>query len=467
MPMMQAVVKMLRTLIPDKPDRSSAFAMFHRKLPVRVTADVALSVSAVWACVNFIAGGIAQLPWRVYKKDGAGNAVVYETHAASWLLSTRPNAETSAFNFVFTMLYHVLIYGNFYAEIERDPVTGRPLNLWQLDPGRVTPDRTEDGRLIYRVADLGGPVGLEPMNVFHISGLGFDGIMGYSVIEFAARNFAVAVAAEQYGNSFFGNSGVPSGVLSHPKKLSKPAQDRLEEKMRNTTRGVYGSQETMILEEGMEYKSIGLPPEQAQFLATRKHTVEDVARWFGVPPSKIAHFEKISYNSAEQLSLDVVNECLMPWICRIEQEANFKLLSNNWGGTYTKFDLRAAMRTTHTERALYYRHLFTIGALSINDIREKEDLKKVEFGDVHLVPLNMTLLKYMAEGEHLPSAIAAAKAPPDAPEDDDTVDTVGDGGGDSATKSLHRRLLAQLDMTLLEIEDHSKGGDDGRPPVLN
>lgn len=429
------------------------FFGFRRKLPVAVNDRSALSISTVWACIGFISGSVAQLPWQVYQKRSAGKgADEMVNHPAYWILNVRPNPEMSATVFRELALVHCQLYGNFYAEIERDRA-GRPLHLWPLHPGRVTAARRETGALYYDIANVGDPIEIEPENMFHVPGMGYDGICGIPVIQFAARTMGLALASEEYGSNFFGNSGIPSAILQHPKLIGKNAQERLLERFRQR-KGVTESQDTLILEEGMEYKPIALPPEQAQFLETRRFTVEDICRWFRVPPSKVGHFEKISYNSAEQLSLDVIGEALMPWVKKFEQEADFKLLNDNHSGYFSKIDIRAAMRSTHAERAKYFKDLNSIGVLSINDILNLEDMNPIKNGDLHLVPLNMAALDDVAAGKYGPDAQKAAapapgteptKAQPNPPEPPKIS---------ADEERRNRRLLQWFDSTLDELEEY-------------
>jgi HK97 family phage portal protein len=450
--MLNRLVAFARRVLPDRGDILPGFWMARRRLPVPVTPNTALTISTVWRCIDFIAGNIMQLPWGVMQKTGDGKGSQDRSdHPAYWLLDRRPNAEMTAVTWRQMAMLHVLIYGNFFAEIERD-LANRPLNLWPIDPRRITIDREDEtGRLIYRVSNTSGEAILYPEQVFHVPGMSFDGVCGLPVIEYAARTFGLTMAAEEYGTSFFGNSGVPSTWISHPKTLSTNAQKRLRAHVDNR-KGVYASQDTLVLEEGAELHVLGLPPEQAQFLETRRFTVEDVCRWFGVPPSKVGHFEKISYNSAEQLSMDVIKECLLPWARKFEQEADFKLLGNNYGRLYSKLDFRGLMRATHTERSKYYKDLFSIGAFSIDEIRALEDSNPIgEGGDLHFVPLNMADVEKVASGELLPNKQPTEKT--NQPQTQEpNPQTPPSNALSEAAERRNRRLMEVLDETLLMIE---------------
>lgn len=432
-----------------KPKSWSSRSFDWRPYKNNITAEKAHTNSTFNACLNFILGNIYQLPWKVYRPTKKSPHASDSSHPAYWLLDRRANPEMSASVWRQLMLYHTLIYGNCYSEIQRD-TANRPIALWPIEPWRVLVDRDDSGSLIY-VVDNGNnhdKTILNPMDVYHVPGLG-DGIVGFGIIPFAARSLGIAINADEYGLSFFGNSGVPSGVLKHPGRLSEVASKRLNESMREL-RGATRANQTMILEEGMEWSTTGLPPEQSQFLATREFSVQDICRWFNVPPSKVGQMIKASYNTIEQIGIEVVTDCLMPWVKKFEQEADYKLLGNNRGDVYSKIDLRGLMRSTHVDRAAYYRSLFSIGAISINEIREWEDLDPVENGELHMVPMNMTPLEFAVKEPVDP-------ATPQVPDTQDTQSTSSKDnppGGVPKVKTIARRYIENgLQEYGLDVDD--------------
>lgn len=448
----QAVGRLLaRISVPQKPGAS--WYWFGRYGAPRVTTQTANSLAAVYGCCRFITGNISQLPWRIYQKETKGSRELSE-HPAYWVLSVRANPEMSAFNFRTLMLFRALLLGNGYAEIERD-TAGRIKWLWPIENDRVTPDRDEAGNLVYRIqnATVGDETILDAKDMFHLTGMTDDGIVGMAVITYAARSINLGISQEQYGLGFFANSGVPSGVLEHPQKLSPEAAERLRKEFDENYQGPQKSQDTLVLEEGMTYKSIGLPPEQAQFLASRQHSVEEICRWFGVPPQKVQQLLHSNYNSMEHLAIEVVTDTLMPWIRRFEQEADYKLLNNNWGNVYTRMDLRALMRGTHADRAAFYRTMFGIGALSINEIRDKEEMNPIKDGDMHMIPLNMAPLDKVASGELVTTQRPGSNPPEPTGDSDDE----GEDKEPNPAQQTNRRLLRLLDKTLDEIEEFEMG----------
>jgi HK97 family phage portal protein len=422
-----------------KPSKPTHYFWLGRSHRYAVNKQRALSLGAFWACIRFITGNLSQIPWRVYvKKNKKTEELV--NNPVGWIIGVRANPELSAFNFRQLMVMRCLILGNAYAEIERDNA-GRVIALWPIDNDRVIPDRRETtGELYYRITNTDGEIELNSGDMFHLVGLSDDGIIGMSVIAYAARSIALGISQEEYGYGFFDNSGVPSGVLEHPSKLSDAAMQRLRKQWDENYEGPTKSQATLVLEEGMKYNSIALPPEQAQFLTSRQHSIEEIARWFGVPPQKVQQLLYSNYNSIEALSIEVITDTLMPWAKRLEQEVDYKLLRGNWGGAFSRLDFRGLMRGTHRDRAEYYRMLFGVGALSINEIRDKEDLDPIENGDLHLVPLNMAPLEAVASGQLMQPQKQVQE--PEPPEPTQT--------------RINQRLQLLLEHTLNEIEQHEE-----------
>jgi HK97 family phage portal protein len=379
---------------------------------VHVDHDTALKFSAVFRAVSFISQTIGFLPWMVIRERGENKTRLFN-HQIAKLLHQRPNPEMNAISFRETMIAWALTWGNGYAEIERDP-GGRPAALWPLSPDRVEVRRDRETNEIYYEVNnyYGGSSFVDPANMYHLHGLGFDGLVGYSVISLAARSIGLSIAAETYGEDFFANGLVTNMALSHPGQLSKPAQDRLKESITETNVGRGKRFKTLVLEEGMKPIPLSIPPEDAQMLQTRDFQVSDIARWFGLPPHKLAQLVKTSYASIEMQSMEVVNDALMPWVARLEQEANYKLFKGTEQGLYTKLNLTSLLRGDNKSRGEYYTAMRNIGVYSTNDIRKLEDMDPVgSEGDALIVQVNMTTLERLVEGPELPPS-SPADIPP-------------------------------------------------------
>jgi HK97 family phage portal protein len=375
-----------------KPDSASTFVPGSTQAGIFVTTDVALTYSTVWACVRVVSETIAQLPWKVYQKSPKGKKEVgYDKSSVAWLLHVQPNPETTAFRFKRLMAMHVLTRGNAYAEIERD-TQGRPIWLWPLHPDRVTPGRTDDGELAYEVRNEGGGKAIIPASdMLHFRGLGDDDLVGVSVITKAKESIALGLAMERFGERFFKNGTHMGGIIKHPGKLSNEARTNIEASLKKKASGD-NQNSTLVIEEGMTYERQGIPPEDAQFLESRQFQVAEICRWFRVPPHKVQDLSRATWNNIEHQSIEFVTDTICPWTVNFEEEANIKLFGRtNRGVMYTKFSLNALLRGDATTRASLYASARQWGWMSVNDIRELEEMNGIgKDGDQYLVPTNMT-----------------------------------------------------------------------------
>ena len=375
----------------DKPDNSKTSTFIRAKSGAIVTVDTALAYSAVFGCVRVIAETVAQLPWKTYTKNTKGKKdVLPEKNTVAWLLAVQPNPETTAFNFKRQLVANALTWGNAFAEIERDG-SGRPLWLWSIHPERVVIERSPGGDLQYRVRNSGqADAFISPADIIHVRCMGDDDSVGTSIIQRAAQSVGLGIAMEQFGASFFGNGANMGGALTHPRSLSPEARANLEESMKKRAGGG-NALSTVVLEEGMKYEKIGIPPNDAQFLESRQFQVIEICRWFRVPPHKLQDLSRATWNNIEHQSIEFVTDTIVPWTAQLEQEADLKLFGRqNRGVYYTKFKLAALLRGDTATRYAAYSSGRQWGWLSVNDIRELEDMNRIDGGDQYLVPSNMT-----------------------------------------------------------------------------
>ena len=358
----------------------------------------AMQMTAVYACVRILSEAVAGLPLHLYryKEDGGKEKVI--DHSLYHLLHDEPNKEMSSFIFRETLMTHLLLWGNAYAQIIRNG-KGEIIALYPLMPNKMKVDRGEDGELYYiysRSTDEANAkedstVVLTPREVLHIPGLGFDGLVGYSPIAMAKNAIGLAIATEEYGAKFFANGAAPSGVLEHPGTIKDPA--RLRENWNSTFGGSANSGKVAVLEEGMKYTPISISPEQAQFLETRKFQINEIARIFRIPPHMVGDLEKSSFSNIEQQSLEFVKYTLDPWIIRWEQSLSRSLLTPDEKKTYFfKFNLEGLLRGDYASRMNGYATARQNGWMSANDIRELENLDKIPAelgGDLYLINGNM------------------------------------------------------------------------------
>ena len=367
-----------------------------------VTERSAMQMTAVYSCVRILAEAIAGLPLHLYtyKEDGGKEKAI--GHPLYLLLHDEPNPEMSSFVFRETLMTHLLLWGNAYAQIIRNG-KGEVVALYPLMPNRMTVDRDSSGQLFYSYqmnnSDAptmkAGTVILKPSDVLHIPGLGFDGLVGYSPIAMAKNAIGLAIATEEYGAKFFANGATPGGLLEYPGTVKDP--DRVRESWNKGFSGSQNAGKVAILEEGMKYTPISIAPEQAQFLETRKFQINEIARIFRVPPHMVGDLEKSSFSNIEQQSLEYVKYTLEPWIVRWEQALNRALLSDSEKAAYfVKFNVDGLLRGDYQSRMNGYATARQNGWMSANDIRELENLDRIPAelgGDLYLINGNMTKLE--------------------------------------------------------------------------
>jgi HK97 family phage portal protein len=368
----------------------------------RVNETTAMQTTAVYACVRILSEAIASLPLHVYRYAGKGKEMVTE-HSLYNILHDEPNSEMTSFVFRETLMSHLLIWGNAYAQIVRNG-RGEVVGLYPLLPNKMDVERDENGRLWYvynRYTDENptfnkyGQIVLSPQDVLHIPGLGFDGLIGYSPIAMAKNAVGMTMACEEYGASFFANGANPGGVLEHPGVLKDPSKVR--ESWNQVYRGTNNAHKIAVLEEGMKYQQIGIPPEEAQFLETRKFQINEIARLYRIPPHMVGDLEKSSFSNIEQQSLEFVKYTLDPWVIRWEQALKKALLLPEEKKEYfIKFNVDGLMRGDYQSRMNGYATARQNGWLSANDIREMEDLNPIseeEGGNLYLINGSMTKLQ--------------------------------------------------------------------------
>ena len=363
-----------------------------------VTERTAMQMTAVYSCVRILAEAVAGLPLNLYHYLPDGGKEKSYDHPLYRLLHDEPNPEMSSFVFRETLMTHLLLWGNAYAQIIRNG-KGEVVALYPLMPNRMTVDREENGQLYYsynRSSDEaptmnGSTVILKPSDVLHIPGLGFDGLVGYSPIAMAKNAIGMAIACEEYGAKFFANGAAPGGVLEHPGTIKDP--QRVREAWQSQFGGSGNSNKIAVLEEGMKYTPIGISPEQAQFLETRKFQINEIARIFRVPPHMVGDLEKSSFSNIEQQSLEFVKYTLDPWVIRWEQSIMRSLLSLEEKTQYfVKFNLEGLLRGDYQSRMTGYATARQNGWMSANDIRELENLDRIpteDGGDLYLINGNM------------------------------------------------------------------------------
>lgn len=367
-----------------------------------VNERTAMQTTAVYACVRILAEAIAGLPLHIYRYRLDGGKERIPQHPLYYLIHNEPNPEMTSFVFRETLMSHLLLWGNAYAQVVRNG-RGQAVALYPLLPSKMEVNRAANGELIYTyyrdydengLNPKGGYITLRKDDVLHIPGLGFDGLIGYSPIAMAKNAIGMSLATEEYGAAFFANGANPGGVLEHPGVI-KDIQ-RVKDSWNSAYQGSTNAHRVAVLEEGMKFQAIGIPPEQAQFLETRKFQINEIARIFRVPPHMVGDLEKSSFSNIEQQSLEFVKYTLDPWVVRWEQSLQQSLiLPSEKSSLFIRFNLDGLLRGDYQSRMNGYAVGRQNGWMSANDIRELEDMNRIpaeEGGDLYLVNGNMTKL---------------------------------------------------------------------------
>ena len=412
-----------------------AFFMGGSSSGKHVNERSAMQMTAVYSCVRILSEAVAGLPLHLYQYAADGGKAKALDHPLYRLLHDEPNPEMTSFIFRETLMTHLLLWGNAYAQIIRNG-KGEVLGLYPLMPAKMTVDRDARGALFYRYQrtneDSPGlgkteTVYLDPHDVLHIPGLGFDGLVGYSPIAMARNAIGMAIACEEYGAKFFANGANPGGVLEHPGTIKDPAKVR--ESWNSVYQGSGNSHRIAVLEEGLHFNPISISNEQAQFLETRKFQINEIARIFRVPPHMVGDLEKSSFSNIEEQSLEFLKYTLGPWVIRWEQALARALFTEaEKPRMFFKFNVDGLLRGDYVSRMNGYATGRQNGWMSANDIRSLENLDPIpedEGGNLFLVNGNMCKLRdagsayqgQPAEGEPTePDSAAPPYQPDETPE---------------------------------------------------
>lgn len=422
---------------------------------VNVNANTAMNCVPYFAGVRLIAETVGQLPLIEYRrvqprgKERAANRMLYH------LLHDQPNPEMNAIAFKESLQGQAITWGNAFAEIEWDMENGMPVALWPLRADKMQVGRdTETKEIIYsyRLPD-GTTARLPAYRVWHMPGFGFDGLIGYDTIYLAREAIGMALAMEEYGARFFGNGATPGGVLEHPNKLSEPAQNNLRKSWNEMHQGLTNQHRIAILEEGMTYKQVGIPPENAQFLESRTFQLDEIARLLHIPPHMIGELSRATFTNIEHQGIEFVTYTMNPWLVRWEQTCNRKLLVPFERNLFFfEFLVDALLRGDAQARAAFYKELFYMGALSPNDIREKENMNPIADpgGDKYYIQQNMVPMELAGK---MPKAAAPA---PDQSKVEDVVRKITERDKQNILKA-YRRDPANLEPW---IEDYFRDFPD-------
>lgn len=385
----------------------------------------AIRYTAVWSCVRVIADTLSIPEWCVFVRDANGEKTKRPDHPISHMLTTAPNEENTAFSWRETMIANALTWGDGYSEIDRD-TGGRPMQLSLIEPHRVELKRTVDGQLFYTVNNGSEqPRRIAPENMFHLHGLGESGLSGYYVIHLFRDAIRLGLATEDSARSFFENDATPAGFLKHPGKIDREKATTLLDKFNEYHKGSKKRRRVGLLQNGMEFVTVGTSNEDSEQNETRRTQVLEICRIFRVPPHKICELTNATYSNIAEQETAFVRDSIVPWAVRFEQEANRKLFPQTKLRTvFTKINTRQLSRGDAKTQAEFYEIMQRLGVFSVNDILESEDMNKIgPDGDKRLVPMNFTTLDKIGEEEPEPEPIAGRIEQIDEDEAEDSTET--------------------------------------------
>jgi len=357
-----------------------------------VTPETALGVSALWCAVNVISRDIAVMPRAVYRRLPGGGREIDPSIPVHDFIAVQPNDEMDAFRWTQTGMGHVLTRGNWFNEIVRDKRTGEPVDIHLLHPAKTIVKRTESGTLFY---ELDNKKRLLADDVLHFAGLGFNGLQGFSPVTLNRQGVGLALGAEQYGASFYGNSAMTGGWIKVARRMSEAALNSLRRSFNQIHQGSQSAHQIGILEEGMDWVSRQFSPEDSQFLATRAFQVLEIARMYSIPPHKLCDYSQAHLANIEQSNLEYMAMTLLGWVVMIEAQMNSKLLTREQRRTHEiGLDMSVLLRADTTARMAKVQTLRNAGAINADEIRVSEGLNPIgpdKGGD-----------KYLVQGQYIP-----------------------------------------------------------------
>lgn len=399
---------------------SGIFGVSPQLHSINVNEDTALTYSAVYRAVAILATTGGSLPIKLCRRSERNGREVRETvydHPVAYALNREPNYEQTPMTWCEYLIASMALRGNGYNEISWGKTEDKRVELWSLQPAGMSVKRQEidptakTRPLTYEYTVETSKIVLEPSQVLHVPLYG-DGVVGKSPISLARQGIGLGLAAEGFGSTWFGHGSQPSGILTHPGKIGDKLRTKMREAIEERHGGISNANRIMVLEDGMTWTQIGVAPEDAQFLETRQFQITDIARWFGIPPHMLGEMGRATWNNVEQLAIEFVTYTLRPYLIRIEQEINRKLLKNE-PDLYVKFSVDALLRGDSAARFARYEIGHRIGMFNINDVLELEDRNPIddELGELRFVQANMMTLDNAAKAKPQGQPEPKEKAP--------------------------------------------------------
>lgn len=437
-----------RTSLPIDTSRERIYHFGPRMGGIYMTHEEAVRLSAVWACISVISKGLASCRWDVFIERPNGDREMRREMMAYRILNRRPNSEMTPFAFREAAAIQALVWGNFIAEIERD-MAGNPVALWPIAPERWRFERnreTGDLEVVISNRDM-TDARLAYTDVYHVHGPGMDGIAGFDTVAVAARSLGHAAAAQRFGSAYYNNGTQMGGVLTSEQNLGQEAIDQLSAAIKERHQGPDNAFDFLVLGGGLEYKQLAPNPNQGQFIQTQQHLIEEVCRWFGVPPHKIQHLLRMTFNNIEHQGLEFVRDALIPWAERFAQEADWKLLPD-WRGIKSRIDTDWLAEGDAKSKADTDSILVQNGLMSRNEARKRRGLNTLgPEGDKITAQMNLTTLEKIGEDKPDPEP---EPEPEQAPQEEEAS---------PAEQALVAAFEPMLNEGLCHLEDVAAGID--------
>ena len=369
-----------------------------------VTADKAIQLSAVWACVRLLSESISTLPLKIYVRQPDGSRKAATDHPAYSILCRRPNSEMTPSRFMLMVVASICLRGN--AFIEKKFIANRLVSLVPLLPQNMVVKRLVTGALEYKYTENGNERVIPVKNIMHIRGFGLDGVCGMMPMKTGRDVIGSAMAVEESAAKIFEQGLQSSGFLTAEQALNDDQRERLREYMAKFT-GSKNAGKIMVLEGGLKYQGVTMNPEDAQMLESRAFSIEEICRWFRVPPFMVGHTTKQSSwaSSLEGMNLQFLTHTLRPLLVNIEQEIDRCLLDSD-DDVFAEFSVEGLLRADSAGRAAYYTSALQNGWMSRNDVRRLENMPPIEGGDIYTVQLNLTQLKNLESSNPAVQALA-------------------------------------------------------------
>ncbi|END8906131.1 phage portal protein [Klebsiella pneumoniae] len=369
-----------------------------------VTADKVIRLSAVWACVRLLSESISTLPLKIFERQADGSRKLAQNNPAYQILCRRPNPEMTPSRFMLMIVASVCLRGN--AFVEKLYIGSKLVSLVPLLPQNMVVKRLDSGKLQYTYTDNGVQRIIPVDRMMHIRGFGLDGVCGMMPTMAGVDVFGAAMAVDEAAAKIFENGLQSTGFLSSKTALNEGQRERLRKALQNFI-GSKNAGKLMVLENELTYQNVTMNPEAAQLLESRSFSIEEICRWFRVPPFMVGHTTKQSSwaSSLEGMNMLFLTHTLRPLLVNIEQEIS-RCLLNSDEDLFAEFSVEGLLRADSAGRAAYYTSALQNGWMSRNDVRRLENMPPIEGGDIYTVQLNLTQLKNLENSNPAVQALA-------------------------------------------------------------